>query len=507
MSRSRPAGRAGIKVDGCGVGSRVGVIDIGSNSVRMVVYEGLGRSPERFFNEKEICALGADIDRTGRLDPAGCVKALVTLRRFRTLADTLAVDRLEGVATSAVRDASDGPDFVREVKRNTGIRLRILEGEEEARLVARGVLLGTPDAEGLVADLGGGSLELARLAMGKVQECASLPVGSLRFASTGRSPRWVSAEIKTHLDRSTPLLRRQPRIYLVGGGWRALARIHMRRTGYPVRVLQGYALGRRELREAIRWVRAQTPDGLRPFSSAAESRLKTVPYAALVLDRLAARVRPEEVVFSVFGLREGIYHRHLSASCRSEDPLIAACENLETRRARSPGYGGELYRWLRPLFAEAGAAEQRLIRAACLVNDIEWRENPDYRAAAAFETMMRVTVSGVSHPERLFVFGSLLFRHKGGRRAAAEIPGLALLPPERLARARTLGTAMRAAATLSGAMRGVLPECRLQIDNIDIIVVTLPGSLAALAGGRVQNQLELLGQAMSRRVRLEVAAE
>lgn len=485
---------------------RIAILDIGSNTVRLVVYEGSERTPELFFNEKATCRLGACIEDSGQLDAMGRERALASIARFRTLLPILHVDVVEAVATAAVREAADGQDFVQEVEDRTGIRVRILGGTEEAELAARGVLLGSPEAEGLVADLGGGSLEIARLAQGRAEDCMSLPIGSLRIALPADSSGKINRAIKTQLDRSVALGERHARLYLVGGAWRAMARIHMQRTGYPINVLQGYALRRKEALELARWTRARTPEALRRSAAVSDARVEVVPYAALVLDRLVKRVRPKQVVFSIFGLREGLYFNHLDARHRAEDPLLAACAAMEERRARSPGYGAELYRWLWPLFGSERTGDARLVHACCLANDVEWRENPDYRAAIAFETMMRVTVSGVSHVERLFVASALLFRHKGGRRVASKTPGIAMLTPDQLSRAEALGAAMRMAATLTGACTGVLPRCRLGIDK-SRIVVNLPGALAGLDGESVRRDLETLGQAMSRRTRLDVAEE
>ena len=486
--------------------SRIGVIDIGSNSVRLVIYDGCSRSPDRYYSEKSICALGADIDETGRLNPQGCEDALATLKRFCVLLESIRVDVVDVVATAAVREAADRDQFVEQVLQRTGLRVRILSGEEESLLATQGVLLGVPAASGVVADLGGGSLELGRVDNGEVRACTSQPMGSLRMVGHGYTTHQMKSKIRTYLDRFEWPAEKQSVLYLVGGSWRAIARIHMRRTSYPVRVLHGYSLGRKEAREMARWTQERMPSGLRPFSVASISRLEVVPYAAVVMDRLIKRVRPKQVMFSNFGLREGLYYQHLSESCRGEDPLLAGCERLESRHARSSGYGKELYAWLQPLLQRAKESEQRLVRAACLVNDIEWRENPNSRAVIAFESMMRFTVSGVSHLERLFIAAALLFRHEGGRRAT-EIPALGLLPSETLAWAEALGNAMRVGEALSGAAQGVLPQCQLNADAVSRIEVVLPAGLADLQGETLDKEIRTLGQSMSRKPRIVITSK
>ena len=485
---------------------RVGVIDIGSNSVRLVVFEAEGRAPNYLFNEKIMCGLGARLDRTGRLSPDGQVRALQVLRRFRALCGIFEVDSTIAVATAAVREASDGADFVRKVQSETGLRVRITSGEEEARYSACGVLLGAPDAKGLVADLGGASLELAEVSSGGAGACASLPIGPLRHSPDIRDIRALRESIDAKLSRCAILERRQRRLYLVGGSWRALARVHMNRTRYPLQVLHEFTLARLEARKLAKWASHQNPESLARFTDASESRLRVTPYGGLVLDRLIKFTRAKHVTLSAFGLREGILFEHLPADRRLDDPLIAACAESERRHARFPGYGEELFEWVRPLFPGSSPAELRLVRAACLANDVEWREHPDYRAAIAFEAMMRVDVAGVDHEERLFVALALLFRHKGARRAAARLDVFGLLENNRIERAERLGRAMRVADHFAGASAGVLPHCPLRLHD-DTLVLAVPPRFAPLAGESVESELAILGQLLGKAPRTDLTPE
>ena len=161
--------------------SRVGVVDVGSNSVRMVVFDGAARSPAYFYNEKVMCGLGLGLAETGRLNPRGRERALAALRRFALLAEGMNMAPLTVVATAAVREAADGQEFSNEVLRETGLRLWVISGDEEARLSAQGVLLGWPDAKGIVCDIGGSSMELAQVGGGKVGARATSPLGPFRL--------------------------------------------------------------------------------------------------------------------------------------------------------------------------------------------------------------------------------------------------------------------------------------------------------------------------------------
>ena len=482
--------------------TRVGVIDIGSNSVRLVVFEAEGRAPYYLFNEKIMCGLGQGLDTTGRLSADGRRRALMVLRRYQALCKIFGVDSTIAVATAAVREASDGEDFVCMVKSRTGLQVRITQGEEEARYSACGVLLGSPHAEGLVADLGGASLEVAEIGAGRVGACASLPIGPLRLSPEIVDVREVRKSIDAKLASCPVLNRRYRHLHLVGGSWRALARVHMNRTRYPLRVLHEFSLPRGDARKLAKWAAHQRVEGLARFSDASESRLRVTPFGGLVLDRLIKFCGARKVILSAFGLREGVLFEHLPLEQRLDDPLIAACTEFERRHARFPGYGRELFDWVRPLFADSGPGELRLMHAACLANDVEWREHPDYRAAIAFEAMMRVDVAGVDHEERLFVALALLFRHKGARRAAAKLDVFGLLETTRIERSERLGRAMRVADHLSGACGGVLPHCPLLLLD-DRLSLAVPPQFAALAGESVESELVILGRLLGRRTQIE----
>ena len=244
---------------------RIGVIDVGSNSVRMVVFEGGSRSPAQLFNEKVMCRLGARLSQSGTLDPSGRARALAALRRFAAIAAGFHVGALAAVATAAVRDASDGAEFCEEIERQTGIRVEIASGADEARLAAQGVLFGNPSAEGVVVDLGGASLELCRVGAGRVGQGVSAPLGPLRFmnaAAEGLSDGEVAAQLaelagRFHLGGG--------RLYLVGGAWRSLARAQMERVDYPLKVLHEYILSTAEARDLGEWVAGMRPAKLKRF--------------------------------------------------------------------------------------------------------------------------------------------------------------------------------------------------------------------------------------------------
>lgn len=428
---------------------RVGVVDVGSNSVRMAVFDGAARSPAYFYNEKVMAGLGEGLALTGRLNPEGRQRAMAALRRFSALAEGMGIASLACVATAAMREAEDGNTFRQEIRRETGLDLRIIDGQEEARLTAQGVLVGWPTAKGLVCDIGGSSLELAVVEDGKIGACASLPLGPFPLQQVPEADR------KAHIARLISGVQdrigtRHEVIYLVGGSWRAIGRLDMRRRDYPMWVLHEYRMDF----EAIDAITDQLADPvrlaeLRKGTGLSQTRISLVPLAAQVLAQLAALFDPKAFYISGYGVREGLLYEIMPEALRRRDPLIEAARWAERHGARMPGFGKRLYDFLHPVFGDAAPERDRLIRAACLMHDISWRTHPDYRADACFDTITRANLSALTHRERVFLGVALLHRYRSSRKNSPFAPLFALLDEATLNEAEILGKGMRFAAMFS----------------------------------------------------------
>jgi exopolyphosphatase / guanosine-5'-triphosphate,3'-diphosphate pyrophosphatase len=486
--------------------NRVGVIDIGSNSVRLVVFDTLQRSACYFYNEKVLCGLGADLSSTGRLSPEGVDNAFRTIARFAALAERMRITKLLAVATAAVRDAEDGPEFRDRVAAEIGIHMTIASGDDEARLTGQGVLYGWPDATGVAADLGGASLELVRLGEGQVSpERVSMPIGPLRLMKRGLNTKQMRKEVDALLEPNAGRFQVQgERLILIGGSWRVFARIHMDRVKYPLHVLENYAIDAAGALETAQWLGEQPADAVRSLSGSSSSRAAVTPIGAIILERLIRALQPGTIGISAFGLREGIFFENLPESEQCKDPFIESCLALEAERARFPGFGEELRAWLAPLFWDGDRYHDRWRRAACLLNDVAWRSHPDYRAQTCFETTTRATLIGISHEGRAYIGSALLNRYKGGMEAVATEPATRILSPELTNEARALGKAIRLGAMLSGSAPGTLRETRIQKDG-NAIVLTLAPSARRLAGDVVDKRLKKLGDTLGFPVRTELS--
>ncbi|CAL8973333.1 Guanosine-5'-triphosphate,3'-diphosphate pyrophosphatase [Rhodoplanes serenus] len=484
-------------------GPPVGVIDIGSNSIRLVVYEGLTRSPTPIFNEKVLAGLGREVLSTGLLAADAVERAYQSLRRFRVLCDTIGVKRLWVVATAACRDAENGPEFIRQAQRICRAKIDVLSGKREAMLSALGIVSGIHEPDGIVGDLGGGSLELVDARGTRLKGGITLPLGGLALQDiSARSLKKAERIVDTAL-RDVRLLKGGAgrAFYAVGGTWRALTRLHMRQTGYPLHVMHNYIVPAKEALEFVRLVRRVNPEILSQIDSISETRRPLLAYAAIVLEHIIRYGKPREIVVSATGVREGLLYEALGERERRRDPLVAASMELNQLRSRSPAHGLELVDWTDAFMASTGIeetdAETRLRHAACLLGDIAWRAHPDYRGEQSFNVISHANFLGVDHPGRAFLALAVYFRHVGlfeGELA----PGMRELATARMIdRARVLGGAMRVAYLISSAMPGVLPETPLVVRQGQL-QLSLTGRYTALAGERVANRLRQLARLIGR---------
>lgn len=485
---------------------RIAVIDIGSNSIRLVVYDGLKRAPLPVFNEKVMCGLGRGVARTGHLHPEGVAQAVQNLVRFRQLADGMRVARIDVLATAAVREASDGAAFIEAVERGTGLTVQVIPGEEEARLAALGVLSGTPEADGVVGDLGGGSLELVAIEDHDIRNRVTLPLGPLRLVEQG-TPR--QANVIRFVDEQfegLPWLdqARDRDFYPVGGSWRAIAKLHMEQSNHPLHIIHHYTQPAATIREFAGFVARQSRSSLEKMAGASRRRSDTLPFAALVLERFLRIAEPERVVFSAFGLREGHLFGLLPPEQKRRDPLLCACADLAERMGRSGGTE-ILVSWTDGLLAGEDEAARRLREAACHLSDLGWAEHPDYRAEHAFLRILRFPFPAIDHGQRAYLALVGHARYAGSIDAPVTETVRGLLSEGQAAKALVLGLGLRLAHTLTGGASALLRRTSLKVSEEDL-VLTLPEDATVLAGEVVERRLGALAGALNRRARVVGAA-
>ena len=474
----------------------VGIIDIGSNSIRLVIYEGVGRAPAILFNEKVMAGLGKGLGKSGLLDAQAVERSIAALARYRLLAEDMGAVSLRTVATAAVRDAANGPDFIARLAA-IGLPVELVPGREEAALAGQGVLAGIPDADGIVGDLGGGSLELVRVKYSAVGAGVSIPFGVLRLGQMRlRTARDLDRAVAAALAKAgwkTPAPGRP--FYLVGGSWRALARLHMALTDYPLPIIHQYGMAPSEAQRLVRAIAQLDAKRIRAVAGISSSRVPALGGAAQLLSVLARQLQSSALIVSAYGLREGLLHRDLPGQVRAEDPLLVAAHEEGARQGRFVEHGDLLDRWIAPLFAGEPEGCARLRHAACLLADVGWRAHPDFRAERGLDTALHGNWVAIDGPGRAML-GQALFTHFGGE----GIPEIVtqLLDPDRTQRAISWGLAMRLGQRLSGGATDALEASVLALTP-DLLTLHLPKRDRALYGEAVERRHKLLAAALGRK--------
>ncbi len=485
----------------------VSVVDIGSNSVRIVIYEGLSRSPAMLFNEKVLCGLGKGLASTGRMDPGAVDRALAALRRFRALSEQARATHIYPLATAAAREAANGSKFIRDAEEILGCKVQVLSGEEEALYSAYGVISGFYEPDGIAGDLGGGSLELIDIRGEEVGRGITLPLGGLRLSETsGQSLDKARAIAAEHVARASFLKKGEGRtFYAVGGTWRNIAKLHMELTGYPLHMMQGYELSSDDMASFLD--RVVEADSKHPaFQAVSKNRRALLPFGAVAMQEVLRVMKPERILFSAQGMREGYLYSLLSEEEKASDPLLVAADELAILRARSPRHARELAVWtgqMVPLFGiDETLEESRYRQAACLLADISWRAHPDYRGPQAMNLIAHSSLVGITHPGRAYLALANYYRFEGLQDDDASGP-LANIAGRRLHElAKLLGGILRVVYLFSASMPGIVNTLAFRpasSPDLDLEFV-VPPEHANLAGERLEGRLQQLAKLTGKRL-------
>ncbi|WEX78529.1 exopolyphosphatase [Sinorhizobium numidicum] len=480
----------------------VSVVDIGSNSIRLVVYEGLSRSPAVLFNEKVMCGLGKGIDATGRMEEESVTRALKALHRFRALSDQARASTMYVLATAAAREASNGRSFIEKAEAILGQKVRILSGEEEAYFSAMGIVSGYYDPDGVVGDLGGGSLELVDVEGRHIGDGITLPLGGIRlFEHSNGSLLKARTWVRKFMKDAEVLKKGAGRtFYAVGGTWRSIAKLHMETRNYPLHMMQGYELSYDEAMAILPEV--IEPKNIKPsaYATISKSRRSLLPFGAVTMQEAISIMKPERISFSALGVREGYLFSLLSEEERLRDPLLTAAHEIAILRARSPEHARELAEWtgrMVPFFGvEETEEESRYRQAACLLADISWRAHPDYRGLQALNIIAHSAFSGITHAGRAYIALANYYRFEGLNDDGATGPLTGITTPRLLELAKLLGGLLRVAYLFSASMPGVACQLTLRqssLPDVDLEFV-VPAAYSGFKGERLDGRLQQLGK-------------
>ncbi len=474
-----------------------GVIDIGSNSIRLVVYDDLSRAPFPRFNEKSMVALGAGLGADERFSDKVMARALDAVVRMDAIAKAMQVERVDVLATEATRRAANGGALMEAIRQKTGLEPRILTGQEEAHFTAFGVISGFFQPKGMVGDIGGGSLEVAEVLVDQVGErMTSMPLGAFPVTEKlkegyGPAKAWID-EI---LEASLPPMLTDPVFYAVGGGWRALARIYLAQNTLPISVVHGFDIATEELRALAKAIAKMSPEEVEALPDVPSRRIATLPASALVLSRVLRRLAPERVVFSAYGLREGWLYRQLDRDEQYRDPLLEGAQAIGLPLARVPAFSEALGRWTDALFPSETQSDRRLRLTVCALTDIAWREHAKVRAEDSFLRLLAFPFIGLAHAERAFVALAVFARYGGKIDGRVKEVTDRLLSANEVRRADILGRTLLLAHRFSACVPEILQHSRLKIE-VESVRLEILDTQAMPDSDAVQSRLRQLAKAI-----------
>ena len=481
MTSAKAIAKLFQQVDGGGDENTIGLIDIGSNSIRLVIYRAGGRLPHPQFNEREVCRLGEGLSETGRLAPDRIAHALEALQRFAQIIKASQVDALKIFATEAVRKAQNAQDFLIPAEAILQTDIRILSGEEEAQFAGKGVLSGFVDVDGIVGDLGGGSLELIHvknLASIQKQPQTSLACGHLnpmpyhRIKALLQDQGWISK-------------KKGKRFYAVGGTWRAMATAYTTASKRRLHIVHGLTLPTAELQKLIERIEKSGGE----IEGIPMARRASMMQASTVMRALLDVMQPSEVVFSSYGVREGLLYDDLSNDLRRIDPLVAGVSEFSTMTARHAGLGLALTKCLLPFVENLDERLIRLSLSCCYLADISWLDHPDYRASLAVEKMLGLSVVGIDHSDRAWMAAVLSTRYSGTFPSRSLFRGL-LSKKERRA-ARLVGLTLRMLMTVTGGIPALLNTIIVSSEKKRLLI-DIPETLHGHDQGLINRRIDAI---------------
>lgn len=451
---------------------QLAVLDIGSNSVRLVIFDVYGAHFTPVYNEKIHAGLGRDLKRTGCLSTSGKAQTREALARFQTIISARQLTDVLVGATAALREADDAAEFLAEIQTETGLKIIPVSGPEEARLSALGVIAGDHRRTGLAADLGGASLEFIRVGNGRVGEGVSLPLGP--FDAVGGDLKGLASsdyatlrpKLQSALQALPAAMSLPETLYLIGGAWRNLAGIHQHRMNYPMRTLQAYRLSFDEARFMADWAWRDGLESVLNWPGLRSARAETLPYAGLMLGVMLEHFQPKAIEICIVGLRDGLVFDALPDDIKSRDALLDGCRDFASGNLQSAHFGPPLFRLLLPIMQglpEIFGAEldERILRAACLLAGLGKNLHPDYRAELVFDDVLYAPVSGLSHVERAFLSLCLFRTYTAKRKTPNPAIIETLLTEAQQRSASILGEGIRLAIIASGRSPELLESFRL----------------------------------------------
>jgi exopolyphosphatase/guanosine-5'-triphosphate,3'-diphosphate pyrophosphatase len=475
------------------------IIDLGSNSIRMLIYDNLLNSQIPIFNEKAICELGKNLDKTGKLDPKGSEFALSVLQRFKRILINLKVKKFKIIGTAAVREATDSKLFISKVQKIFKKKVEVLTGIEEAENSALGVIIGFQKVNGVVADLGGGSLELARVEKNIIYEKVSLPLGVLRlFNQPKRNKDKINSIISFYLNKIEWLRKvKTKNLYLCGGTWRTLLNAHIFKTNYPLSILHQYKLSAYEALKFSNKLLSVKSIKSEKLVSVTKSRTNYIPIGSYILSSLIKICDPSNVLCSVSGVREGSLINKAYLNILEKDSLNRSVHFIALKKGDFGENYIKLYNFLKKIFTNNDEDFPiRLLLPACSLSNFDWGLGTYQRAELVFQEVINSPILKLSHNDRIKL-GLVSFWRHCSTKYYPDVEFLKILSNSEIAACRRIGAALRFASSISVISSIFYEKIKIYVVNNKTLILKVPKKHSEVISNQVQKRLKSLAEEMN----------
>jgi exopolyphosphatase/guanosine-5'-triphosphate,3'-diphosphate pyrophosphatase len=475
------------------------IIDLGSNSIRMLIYDNLLNSQIPIFNEKAICELGKNLDKTGKLDPKGSDFALSVLQRFKRILSNLKVKKFKIIGTAAIREATDSKLFVAKVKKILKKKVQVLTGIEEAENSALGVIIGFQRVNGVVVDLGGGSLEIARVEKNIIYEKISLPLGVLRlFNQPKRNKDKINSIISFYLNKIEWLRKGKTKnLYLCGGTWRTLLNAHIFKTNYPLSILHQYKLPAIEALKfsnrlsSVKLIKSEKLVGV------TKSRTNYIPIGSYILSSLIKICDPSNILCSVSGVREGSLINKAYLNILKKDSLNRSVHFIALKKGDFGENYIKLYNFLKKIFPNKDENFPfRLLLPACSLSNFDWGLGTYQRAELVFHEVINSPILKLSHNDRIKL-GLVSFWRHCSTKYYPDLEFLKLLSNSEITACRRIGAALRFASSISVISSIFYEKIKIYVANEKTLILKVPKKYSQVISNQVQKRLKSLAEEMN----------
>jgi exopolyphosphatase/guanosine-5'-triphosphate,3'-diphosphate pyrophosphatase len=438
------------------------IIDLGSNSIRMLIYDDFKLNPIPLFNEKAVCKLGKNLDKSKKLNADGCVSALKVLNRFKEILEVSEVRNLQIVATAALREADDAKSFLDKVEEIFNTEPRVLTGEEEAETAANGVILGFGNIDGVVADLGGGSLELTRVSNNIIHEKISLPLGVLRLMNNPiikkkNLPKYIRNMLK---DYKWLIEKKLKNLYVVGGTWRALLKNHIYQDDYPLHVLHQYRLNRYSAVKYLNKISNLNKSSLKSLEPITKSRTQFLPYSSIILNELIEIVDPKYIICSISGLREGHMDFIYNKDKTKIDILNSHIDTIVFQKGDFGKSYLKYFNFIKPAFDGNEIFNDKLLNLSCILSKMDWGLGAFQKAGLVFNEVLNTPILQLSHQERVMIALASFWRHCS-LKYNPNYKYLGLLTNNQIINSKRVGAALRLSESLTSLSSLLLDEFKI----------------------------------------------